>query len=56
MKQNKTNKQKRFSPGLPPSTERGKRRHNARNEQEKAHAKRVWEGGYLVAPNKKEKE
>lgn len=56
MKDEKKKKNKRFSPGPAPSTERGKRRHNARNEQEKAHAKRVWEGGYIVAPSKNEKE
>ena len=42
----------RYSQGPAPHTERGKRRHAARTEQQRRHAKLVWEGGYSTVPVK----
>lgn len=35
-----------YSAGPAPTTDRGQRRHAGRSDAQKAHAKRVWEGGY----------
>lgn len=44
-----------YSAGPAPRTDRGKRRHAARTEQQQRHAKLVWEGGYSTVPVKEEK-
>ena len=42
-KRRRSGREKYYSPGPPPRTERGKRRHNARSQAEKNHARKVWE-------------
>lgn len=44
----KTKNPKGYSGGPKPSTERGKRRHAARDPHQLWHAKRVHEGGYVI--------
>jgi len=47
---------KRFSSGPKPTTERGKRRHAARQDGQKRHAEKVWDGGYVVKPKEVKRE
>jgi len=42
--ESKPRRAKYFSTGPAPRTPRGKRRHAARSDEQKAHAKSVWKG------------